>query len=64
VRVELRDAASLERLQELWVEVLRERLDIGRLGAVAGLPDELLVAPGFEELVPGSLRCASDGHAD
>jgi hypothetical protein len=26
------------------VEVGRERLDLGRLGAVAGLPDELLLA--------------------
>jgi hypothetical protein len=46
------------------VEVGRERPDLGRLRAVAGLPDELLVTAGFEQLVPRRLLCAGDRHSD
>src|SRR3954469_1900500 len=62
VRVELRDARSLERLSQLWMEAGRERLDLRRLRAVARLAHELLVAALLEEGVPGGSR-ADDGHA-
>jgi hypothetical protein len=61
VGVEPIDAVALERLEQLRMEVARQRHPLGGPRAEPPLVDDLLVAAGLDQAVPGGFG-SGDGH--